>query len=784
MPAIAPRGRIFHPSQFLSPLSALRTAHVALRGRAIALLLAALVASAPPAFAQAAHTEGRVLDPDGLPVPYATVVVLGARTAPRAAETDEAGRFEFAGLPEGRYDITASAPGLYGELRGVTVGAATAGLDVPLRLSAIREALVVSAAQIDQPLSRTPNSVTVISDAEIEARQLSSLGAALRSVPGFAVAQNGGPGTLTSVFPRGGESDFTLVLIDGVRANAFGGGLDLSQVPLEDVERIEVVRGPQSALYGSDAIGGVVQIVTRAGGRPSVQARLEGGSRETRRGAASTSGSAGSLRWQGGGDYFEDAGFTGTAPASGQQVSNDDAREAQAWAGLGWHFPRGTDLQGAFRYVDTERGAPGAFGSDPAHRFTGVDRVSRGETARRAGSFRVVHPWFGAASRVRQRVEVDVADYAFSFLSRFGLSESRTRRTHGRLQTDAALDGGVGVSAGIEYLGERGTSTFITAGAAAVPIERRVIGTFGEARWNGHERLSVTAGVRAEYIRREALAGNPSPFSPRPEFPADTVVSVNPKVAASWLLTARTLTAGARAWTRLRAAAGTGIRPPDAFEIAFTDNPDLKPERSRSVEAGLTQALAGGAVQLDATVFFNQYDDLIVSVGSSLRDASRYRTGNISNARARGVELSGAWRHRGGVETRASYTFLDADVRAVDGVAGQAPPPYRVGDRLLRRPKHQASFDLSWTHARLVGFGSVAARGETLDAEPAFGPSGGLYDNPGRVVADVGGSVRLVRGLHLYARALNLFDRAYEEVLGFPAPGRTLFAGVRVAAGR
>ena len=112
----------------------------------------------------------------------------------------------------------------------------------------VKETVVVTAAQVEQPLSKTPDSVTVISGEEIEAKQIHTLGAALRSVPGLTVQQNGGPGTVTSLFTRGGESDYTLVLIDGVRANAFGGGMDLSQVPLNNVERIEIVRGPQSAL--------------------------------------------------------------------------------------------------------------------------------------------------------------------------------------------------------------------------------------------------------------------------------------------------------------------------------------------------------------------------------------------------------------------------------------------------------------------------------------------------------------------------------------------------------
>ena len=253
-------------------------------------------------------------------------------------------------------------------------------VDLALRVAAIDEQLVVTATQVDQPLSRVPDSTTVISGETLAARQQFSAGQALRSVPGLTVQQSGGPGSLTSLFTRGGESDFTLVLIDGIRANAFGGGVDLSQVPLADVERIEVVRGPQSALYGADAIGGVVQIITRSGGAPSAQGLFEGGSRGMWRGAASTTGEARGFRWQLGGDRFEEDGFTGEA-ANGETVSNDDARTSQAAVTLGWrHLGSGADLQGTARYVDTDRGTPGPYGSDPAGRFGGVDRTSRNLT--------------------------------------------------------------------------------------------------------------------------------------------------------------------------------------------------------------------------------------------------------------------------------------------------------------------------------------------------------------------------------------------------------------------
>lgn len=725
--------------------------------------------------AAAAQLSGRVVDPDGRAVANAELIVSGPMAVPLRARTNAGGQFDLANLDPGRYHVVATAPGLVSDVQAIDVTASPVTLDIALHLSAVNETLVVSAAQIDQPLSRTPDSVTVIPGREIEAKQQFTLAAALRSVPGVTLQQNGGPGTVTSLFTRGGESDFTLVLIDGVRANSFGGGLDLSQVPLDDVERIEVLRGSQSALYGSDAIGGVIQVITRSGGRPSAQAQIETGSRDMRRASGATTGEVNAVRWQAGANYFEDAGFTGRA-SNGETVSNDDAQESQATGSLGWRHARwGSDLQASVQYVDSERGSPGAFGSDPAHRFGGVDTVSRGTTRRIGGGARLVQPWFGASSRIRQRIDVDVADYDLTFRSQFGTSDGNSHRAHARVQTDVAATAAVGFSGGVEWLGERGGSTFITAGAAgAIPVERAVLGLFGEGRWNATDRATLTAGVRGERITRDALPGDPLAFTPRPDFPGETITAINPKVAASVLLADR---------TRLRGSFGTGIRPPDAFEIAFTDNSGLKPERSRSGEVGVSQGLLGDAVQLDGTVFFNAYRDLIIAVGRTFSGISRYRTDNISNARARGAELSAAWRANTGVDVRGSYTFLDSEILAVSG-SSAAPAPYAVGDALLRRPRHSGSVDATWSRPRGSAFAQLQVRGEALDAEPAFGPTGGLFANPGHTVVNLGGSWRPVKAVEVFARALNLFDRDYEEVLGFPAPGRTAYVGARFAVGR
>jgi outer membrane cobalamin receptor len=744
--------------------------------RAALTAVLVLLAAAP---AVADTLRGRVVDPDGRAVAGAQVSVSGATAAPRTAVADASGVFAVDGLPAGAtVEVRAWAPGLASPPTRIVLS----GNELELRLgvSAVREALTVTASQVDTPLSMLGDSITVLSREELDARQVTTLGDALRLVPGFAVARNGGPGTVTSVFPRGGESDYTLVLVDGVRMNSFGGGLDVSQVPIAGAERVEIVRGPQSALYGSDAIGGVVQVVTARGGPAVLDALGEGGGRDARRAAGSLRGSL--RNWQGAvsAQHMRDDGFTGTAPADGSRVSNDDSRQSDVSIGLGWRVDAGTDLFGTLRYVDSERGSPGAYGSNPAGNFSGVDRVARSLTRQRSASARLLQPLGSAASRVRLRVEADVADFDLEFRSQFG-SEGETARAHGRVQADAAIAAGLSASVGGEWVGESGRSTYIVAGANEVPVDRDVWAAFAEARWQPVPRLSFTAGARASRIRRQALAGNPAAFSARPPFDGDTVVAVNPKATAVWSLVPEGGAAGTS--TRLHAAAGTGIRPPDAFEIAFTDNAGLRPERSTSLEAGVTQTFANGAVHVDGTWFHNRYDDLIVSVGR-FSSSSRYTTDNIANARARGAELALTVRPVSRLTTRATYTFLDSEFLAVDGANGQAPSPFAVGDRLLRRPRHQASVDATWGTSRVQAFAIAALRGTTLDVEPNFGTFGGLFENESHSVVTVGGAWTIVPQLTAFARVANAFDARYEDTLGYPALGRTAYVGLRVAARR
>lgn len=759
--------------------------------------LAAVPAPAPaqslPASSLAA-IRGVVLDPDRRPVAGAEIWLDTPAGAARRARSGPDGTFVLDALPPGAYALRASHPGLFAEPVDLRLDAGDDHrVTIALRVSAVTETVIVSAGQVETASTTAPAAVTVFDRGDLATRQIVTLAEALRLVPGLGVAQSGGPGALTSVFPRGGESDYTLVLVDGVRLNSFGGGFDFAALPAAGVERVEVVRGPQSALFGADAIGGVVHVVTVPPAGFQVDVSAEGGSRRTGRGAAGVAGRTGPWWWNAGVERFASEGYTGRAPATGEPVSNDDHDRSLGQAVVGFEH-RAFAVRAQARLLRAERGFPGPFGRDPNGTFGGVDRVSRGWTDHDTFGISATHT---AGAHLRTRAQLTVADLEGRFRSPFGASRSSTRRLAARAQADWAVSPRAGLSFGAETLDERATSTFITGAAGRMlPITRLVAGGFAEARLEHANRLALAAGLRVERVHRDPLEADASPFSRRPAFPADTVVSINPRLAASWFLRPPAAAGapsapgqgeaarGRGGWTRVRASAGTGIRPPDAFEIAFTDNPSLRPERSRSVEAGIEQALLDGRIVVDATIFANRYDDLIVAVGRAFADASRFRTDNISNARARGLETSVSSRLRAWLSLRAGYTLLDTAILSVDGRPGVAPPPFTPGDPLIRRPRHQGWIDATAAAARWSAFARLGARGRVLDVDPSLGAFGGTLRAPGFAVVDAGGRVGLAGGASVFARVTNLLDRAYEEALGFPAPGRAVFVGVHLARGR
>ena len=746
----------------------------------IVVFLISVVGVAAPSFAQAPTPilRGTVVDPDGRPVARAAIIVVRDKEVVATAATDWLGRFGPVVLPAGEYEVLASAKGLNAPGTTLTIPATGAPIELNLKLglAARSESVVVSASQVGQTLSRATDAVTVFDRDELDRRQVETATDVLRTVPGFGVIANGGRGALTSLFPRGGESDYTLVMMNGLPLNAFGGGFDAAHLATAAVERIEVVRGPQSAIFGSGAVGGVVNIITNTGGPPLVGGLFEVASQGTSRAQIFSSASWGNWFWGATFERLASDGDNRSFDSIGGTVSNDDYERLAGTISGGWSDSATRRVRVDAHFDHNERGNPGPYGSDPFGLYGGLDTISRGTNRPRGVTASAT---FGGNGGFRHSAVVSYLDAPSSFTSPFGDSDDQVRRVMARYQTDFDL-GPISYSAGGEFTAERADNTFVTGELfTPVPVRRTLGGLFAEGRFDIGTRGAVTAGVRFDRIERQALEENG--FG-RPPFDDDVVWSTNPKIAAVWFLRGDLKSDASEGWTKIRGSAGTGIKPPTVFEIAFTDNPSLRPERSRSFDAGIEHAFAGALFIADATVFANRYDDLIVAVGQAATPVSPFQTDNIANASAKGVEIGARWTATFGVSVRGAYTYLDTEVLSIDNIPGEAPAPFVVGDPLIRRPRHQGSLEVSYARGRVNLFLLVNGRGDMADFEPNFAVA--VLTAPGYAVVSIGGNYRINNWLDAYARVTNLGNRLYEDALGFPAQGRSAAAGIRVGVGR
>ena len=236
--------------------------------------------------------------------------------------------------------------------------------------------------------------------------------------------------------------------------------------------------------------------------------------------------------------------------------------------------------------------------------------------------------------------------------------------------------------------------------------------------------------------------------------------------------------------TRVHGSFGTGIREPSGFELAFTDNPRLKPERSVSFDLGVEQRAFGNRAVFDATYFYNRFEDQIVTLGGSLANLSSFTSDNLGNSRAQGMEFSFRLQPVRSVQLNGTYTLDATSILALEGT-NVALSPFQVGQPLIRRPKNSGFFNATWTHRRLALNSAVYVRGATLDIEPNLGTFACVLGMPcffsthGYTRADGGFSYRLPRGLEFYGRLNNFLNQKYEESFGFPALHLNFLAGVK-----
>ncbi len=615
--------------------------------------------------------------------------------------------------------------------------------------------VVITATRVDSRIGSDIASVAVLNGDTLRARGIRDVAEALREIPGAAIVRSGSFGAQTSLFLRGGESDYVRVLIDGVPINDPGGSIDLSSYTLDDVDRIEVVRGPTSVLYGSDAVAGVIQIFTRQHSAPlTVEGGVSGGTFATR--AADVSLGATGAKFS--------ATISGARRMTDGILAFNNDYENDVLSGKAVFAPGGD-----FRAVLSARQQ-----RDEYHYPTdgGGDVVDRNayRSDRRTAAARSAQQKLGA------RVEAVIALAAME----------------GRPRTDDPSDG-VSDTSGFYSYGSAGSVRRRVADArVTVRLATNAIAIVGyewqrEAqRGRDSSNFDLTANTfaaerttRATYVHGVADAGRWS-VTLGGRYDDNDVFGV--------FRTAR----GGLAFrvgegTTLRANAGSAFKAPtfrEQFNTAFTvGNPSLRPERSRSYELGATQRLGNGRAELSATWFSQRFRDLIQY---TFVDPATTNYFNVAAASARGIELEGRASVDSKTQLGLTLTFLQTRVNDAGFDEGQNAT-FVEGNRLLRRPSVTAALTASSRlTSRLSADGRFIAVGSRDDRDfSGFPAEPVILESYQRL--DGGIAYRVTAGdaaLTVFLRGENLLDSDYQEIANFKSPGRTVFVGLRAVASR
>jgi outer membrane cobalamin receptor len=710
---------------------------------------------------QGGSLAGSVRTREGTPLPHLVLIVDGP-SGPRTLLTGPEGRYRASGLPPGGYTVTVEQPGfVLDPAAAATVAEGETALDLTVAHVPVREHVVVSATRSDAPLSSLGIAVGVLDRERIEERQSSALLPLLQELPGVGAARTGAPGAQGSAFIRGGASNAARVLMDGVPVNEPGGAFNFGTAFPLKLDRVEVVRGAASSVYGTDALAGVVHLVTRqagSGDAPGVHAEGEGGSFSWWRGAGGTSGQSGRFDWNAGLARVE---------TDNEQPNNAFEQTAGALS-AGARLGGRTSLRLTLRGESGESGTPGqtAFGRPDLDASVERDAIVVGTHLRHVRD-RVAH---GLRAGWAKTAELSLnpmdsgpftpvyrgqtgAFEIFDFFDPAGFQNETQRLSFG-YQLEAQAGRSHLVTAGLDV--ERETGELGSRSGDLLSPERTNIGFYLQDQMVLGDRVFLTAGGRLE--RNDSFG-----------------TRAVPRAALAWR--ARD---GDDALT-VRASAGAGIKEPSFFEsfgVSFfaEGNPDLEPERSRTYDLGVEQRLLRSRLRLEATLYHHEYLD---QIAFTVVDFTTFQGTfvNLGRTRARGLELVAEAVPAAHVRVYAAYTYLDGEVLVS---TSDFDPVYAVGRGLLRRPKHQGALSASAGNARFDLGATLLAVGRRADSDFA---GLGLTENEGYARVDARARVRLGRGLEAFVVAENLFDEEYQEALGYPALGRSVRAGLRYRTG-
>lgn len=582
----------------------------------------------------------------------------------------------------------------------------------------VSEHIVVTASAVPESVESTPASVTVITRRDIDEQEARNVADLLRQVPGAAIARTGSPGKSTTLFLRGGSSKQALVLWNGVPLNdAYLSGYNFGLLSTAGVEKVEVIRGPYSALYGSDAVSGVVNVLT-APQRNSLAMAAEAGGHGLRSGNVS-GGMVGDV-WSAYGsvERRDDEGF---AP-------NDDSRSDTITAGAQTAISSNLSLGLLGRHSRFNVGLPRNVNAGATAFVPSLHRRERGSETQLSIPVRLDAAGLRYDLRLSDSERSDrFGDPDAPYGPEFGKTDSslRTARLSAQSQQTAfgiVTAGGEWQRAGVDHTDSYGLDVrHRSRDSYSFYFEDRL------SRDVGRGSLQLSAGAR--YDRFDTFGSQ-----------------VSPRLALAW----------AAGSSKVRAAYGAGFRAPAIGELfaPFFGNPALDPERSRNAEIGFDRYI--GNSMLSVTAFRSDYDDLITY------DVAANRFGNIARARARGVEL-GASDRVGKLSFGVSYTWLEA----IDAATRQQLPrrPRNSGTALLGYDFQPVAVQLVVTYA--------GRRGDVLELVPFGRVTNGAYTTADVLVHYKSGS------LSPYVKVENATDERYDEVFGYPSARRRAVVGLR-----
>jgi iron complex outermembrane receptor protein/vitamin B12 transporter len=796
-------------------------------GSALCAAFAFFLTTYASAAQQGGAVTGTVSDPLGGRVASASVTLLRDGQSAGQATTDEAGEFTVPGVAEGRYQVKAEAGGFEPRTTDpiFVAGSSRTSIDVVLSVGPLAEAVVVSAAATELPASRTGAPITVIDTQTLEALNKPDVLEALRLVPGAQIVQTGQRGGTTSLFVRGGNSNFNKILIDGVAANDIGGGFDFAQVATAGVERIEVLRQSNSVMYGTDALSGVVNIITRRGRTrvPRADVSADGGNFNTRRASAALGGAVKRF------DYFSEYAYFNTD----NSTPNNTYRNGTYAGRFGIAIGRGTDLSGTIRRVDAKSGRSNAFdlygiaddssqkntinyasiGTESQHNDRWQSTIRFGNTDFRSTftnptpTGQAFDPFGFGANYLGRTVSLTgangysvtgraILDFDGAYPSVF---RSRSRRRALFADTTYHVGRDFDLSGGGRVEREEG---FDDPDADATDT-RNNGGVFAEARGSVAMRTYVTAGVGFEH--NEAFDN-----------------AVTPRLSVATYLRNPSATS-ALGDTKISFNVGKGIKAPSVFQEqnalftlvqatpAAANASPLGPERSTSVDIGLEQGFWYGRARVRTAYFHNQYGDLIeflsrtqltqAGVPAAVAAATQFGAYlNSSSFRAQGIESSVDAAIGPYVRVNASYTYLDALVTKAFSAVAATNPSIRgvqigafsplVGQRPFRRPPQSGSVMVSVmrgpAQVTFSGYFSGKRDDSTFLSDGFFGNSLLLPNrdlDPAYQKLDLSASYRVHPRVSLYTSIENILDKDYDASFGFPSLPRAARAGARITLG-